>query len=72
MVESDTISSLLHLYRQCQDRGEAVSLALDTRNGNNFVTFSIQSSIGSSHDVIKVKEMKLDLINSLYSPILRV
>ena len=62
MVESETVSSLLQLYRQCKDRGETVSLALDARNGNNFVTFSIQSTSGSSHHVIKDGEIKLNLI----------
>ena len=30
-VDNDTLSSLLHLYRQCKERGETVSLSLDTR-----------------------------------------
>ena len=31
IVDNDTLSSLLHLYRQCKERGETVSLSLDTR-----------------------------------------
>ena len=30
-VDNDTLSSLLTLYRQCKERGETVSLSLDTR-----------------------------------------
>merc|ERR1712110_785793 len=47
-VDNDTLSSLLHLYRQCKERGETVSLSLDTRDGNNFVTFSVKSIVNTN------------------------
>ena len=62
MVESDTISSLLQLYRQCKDRGETVSLGLDARNGNNFITFSLQSTAKCSLDNLGKEGDKTKLI----------
>merc|ERR1719500_1287678 len=43
--DHDTLASLLQLYRQCKERGETVSLSLDSRDGNNFVTFSVKSIV---------------------------
>lgn len=31
LVDNDTLASLVQLYRQCKERGETVSLSLDTR-----------------------------------------
>ena len=39
----DTVSTLLSLYHHCKDQGEAVSLGLETSQGDHYLTFSLRT-----------------------------
>ena len=41
-VLSGTVTSLLNLYQECKDSGEDVRLVMETKNGNQLVTFNIK------------------------------
>ena len=45
-VLSGTVTSLLTLYQECKDSGEDVRLVMETKNGNQLVTFNIKFDIG--------------------------
>ena len=46
MTDDDSLSRLLDLYQSCKSKGERASLFLETKNGMQSFTFTINSSTG--------------------------
>ena len=42
-MDNITIAALLQLYQDCRGRGENVNLSLDSKDGANVITFSVET-----------------------------
>ena len=46
MADEDTLAKLLELYQGCKLRGERASLFLETKNGKQSITFTVNDPVG--------------------------